>query len=55
MPVRHRPVIEGDGLIDPLRAPVSGKRGLDGNDILTLDKAAGVLPRRDVPEPDVAL
>src|SRR6185503_9367956 len=36
-------------------APVSCKRGLGGNHILTLDKAAGVLPRRDVPENDVAL
>jgi len=30
-------------------------RGLGGNHILTLDQAAGVLPRPDVPEDDIAL
>jgi hypothetical protein len=30
-------------------------RGSDRNDILTLDEAAGVLPRPDVPEDDLAL
>src|SRR2546426_10066190 len=33
----------------------SFKRMLSGNDILALDEAAGVLPRLDVPEDDVAL
>src|SRR5439155_7890064 len=40
----------------PHPPPAVGCSGwLGGNDILTLDEAAGILPRSDVPEDDVAL